>query len=178
VSEPTDVNGPNNNGHGRARRSDSVARFRQVAATNPEKLNNIPALAKELGIGESTAYKYRQRLAQLGIEAEPGRSGPQRDPSSPPEPLAAAQPPQEQHGRLTPAEVDQEIAKILLMARRIRGFRRTNTAVTDAYIAERLGIDVADIATTLRFEQGYLEIERRLKHQQPHNGSGEGRSGK
>ncbi len=165
MPETTGVNGSNNNGHGRARSADSFARFRHVAATQPEKLRNIPALAKELGIGESTAYKYRQRLAQLQAEEETGKSGPQHEPGSPPDPLAAAQPPQEQHERLTPAEVDHEIATILRMARRIRGFRRTDTAVTDAEIAERLGIAVADIEKTLRFEQGYLEIERRLKQQ-------------
>src|SRR3712207_8189804 len=92
------------------RTADNFARFRQVAATNPEKLRNIPALAKELGIGESTAYKYRQRFAHLGIEAETGSSGPQHATSSPPEPLPAAPPTQAGQARLTPEEVDQEIA--------------------------------------------------------------------
>ncbi len=174
----TDMHGPNNTGHGRGHRVDSFARFRHVVATNPEKLRNMPALAKELGIGASTAYRYRQQLAQLQADDEPGSSGLPQETRSPPEPLAAAQPTDEQQGQLTPEEVNQEIAKILRMARRIRGFRRTNKAVTDAYIAEQLGIDVADIETTLRFEQGYLEIERRLKHQQPHNGLGEHRSRK
>jgi len=178
VPETTGVNGPTNPGHGRARSADSFARFHHVAATQPEKLRNLPALAKELGIGESTAYKYRQRLAHLQAEAAPGRSSPQHEPRNPSEPRSAAQPTDEQQGRLTPEEVDQEIANILRMARRIRGLRRTNPAVTDAYIAEQLGIAVADIATTLRFEQGYLEIERRLKHQQPHNSSAEDRSRK
>ncbi len=161
----TGLNAPKSNGQLRASSADSFARFSQVAATNPEKLRNIPALAKELGIGESTAYRYRQRLAQLRAEEETLRSGPSHGTSSPPEPLAAAQQPQAHQGRLTPAEVDQEIAKILLMARRIRGFRRTRKDATDEYIAGRLGIEVADIEKTLRFEEGYLEIERRVKQQ-------------
>ncbi len=159
----TSLNAPQSDGPARASSADSFARFCHVAATNPEKLSNIPALAKELGIGESTAYRYRQRFAQLGAEAETGRSGPRDGTSTPPEPLAAAQPTQTDQGQLTPAEVDQEIANILLMAKRIRGFRRTSKDVTDAYIAERLGIEVADVEKTLRFEKGYLEIERRLK---------------
>ena len=137
----TGVNGQNNTGHRRARSADSFARFRHVAATQPEKLRNLPALSKELGIGESTAYKYRQQLARLGAETETGNSGLPHETSSPPEPLATTSPTDEQQGQLTPEEVDQEIATILRMARRIRGFRRMNTAVTDAYIAEQLGID-------------------------------------
>jgi hypothetical protein len=159
----TRLNTPQSDGRGRASRADSFARFCQVAATQPEKLRHLPALAKELGIGESTAYKYRQRFAQLRADEAPGRNGATEGIHSPLEPPSAAQPPQEDQGQLTPAEVDQEIAKILLMARRIRGFRRTRKDVPDAYIAERLGIEVADIAKTLRFEQGYVEIERRLQ---------------
>ncbi len=160
----TSLNAPQGDGRVRASRADSFARFCQVAATQPEKLRHMPALAKELGIGESTAYKYRQRFAQLRAEEEAGRNGAREGLLRPPAPPAAAQPPHEDQGRLTPEEVDQEIAKILLMARRIRGFRRTRQGVTDAYIAERLGIEVADIAKTVRFEQIYVEIERRLGH--------------
>ena len=172
------LNGHNNNGHGRARSADSFARFRELVTTQPEKLRNMSALARELGIGESTAYKYRQRLAHLRAEAETATGSPQPELSRSQEPRSAAQPTHDQHGLLTPAEVDQEIAKILLMARRIRQFRRLRQHAPDAEIAERLGIAVADIATTLRFEQGYLEIQRRLRHQQPHNGSGARRSRK
>jgi hypothetical protein len=147
----TGLNGPQSNRPGRASRADSFARFCHVAATQPEKLRHMPALAKELGIGESTAYRYRQRFAQLRAEEEPGRNGAREGIASPPELRSAAQPPDEDHGQLTPEEVDHEIAKIFLMARRIRGFRRTRQAVTDAYIAERLGIGVADIDKTVRF---------------------------
>ncbi len=172
----TDVNGPHHTGPGRASSTDSFARFRHIAATQPEKLRNLPALAKELGIAASTAYRYRQRLARLQAEAAPGRNGAPAGTPSPPEPPTAAQPPHPEPGALTLEEIDHEIATILRMARRIRGFRRTNTAVTDAYIAEQLGIAVGDIDKTLRFEQVYEEIERRFKHQQPHNGAGERRS--
>src|SRR3712207_2200733 len=150
------------------RTADNFARFRHVATTQPEKLRNIPALAKELGIGESTAYKYRQRLAHLPAEDGTDRPAVTGADAQPP---AVAPHPVEAAAQLTPEEVDQEIATILRMARRIRGFRRTNKAVTDAEIAAQLGIAEADIDTTLRFAQVYGEIERRLNHQQPQNGS-------
>jgi hypothetical protein len=182
----TGLNGPHRTGPGRTSSMDSFARFRQVATTQPEKLRNLPALAKELGIGESTAYRYRQRLARLRAEAAPARNGSPEGTLRPADPPAAAQQPHAHAGppvstqpptgaphpaadaaQLTPKEVDQEISKILVMARRIRGFRRTRKAVTDTYIAAQLGIEVADIAITLRFEQVYLELERRL-HQHKH----------
>jgi len=167
----TDLPAPPSNGPVRANSTDSFARFRQVAAAQPEKLRNMPALAKELGIAESTTYRYRQRLAQLAAAAETV-SGPPDGTSSRPEPHSAVQQPDEEPGRLTPEEVDHEIAKILLMARRIRGFRRARQAVTDAEIAERLGIAIADIEKTVRFEQGYVEIERRLQQQKNQRDSG------
>jgi hypothetical protein len=158
----TGLNGPQSNGPGRANSADSFAKFSEVAATQPEKLGNMPALAKELGIAESTAYRYRQRFTHLRAEEKPGRNGAREGLLSPPELRAAAHQPQAQHGRLTPEEVDQEITNILVMARRIRGFRRTRKDIPDEYIANRLGIEVADIEKTLRFEQVYVEIERRL----------------
>jgi hypothetical protein len=94
----TDLNAPQSDGRVRASRADSFARFCQVAATQPEKLRHLPALAKELGIAESTAYKYRQRFAQLQAEAETVRSGPHNGTSNPLEPPSAAQPP---HGMAT-----------------------------------------------------------------------------
>ncbi len=166
------------------RGADNFERFLQAVTEHPEKLQQMPALARELGIGESTAYKYRQRFAQLAQQPRqqpprsPSNGQPAREGAGDTRKEAAQQRSEAAGAQLTPEEVDQEIAKILHMARRIRGFRRARPAMTDAEIAARLGIAVADIATTLRFEQGYLEIERRLHHQQTHNGAGERRSRK
>jgi hypothetical protein len=168
----TGLNAPQGDGRVRTSNADSFARFCHLAATQPEKLRNMPALAKELGIGESTAYRYRQRFTQLQAAEEPGRNGAREGLLSPPERRAAAQPPHEDHGRLTPEEVDQEIAKILLMARRIRGFHRTRKDTTDEYIANRLGIEVTDIEKTLRFEQVYVALERRVHYQNHPDGGG------
>jgi hypothetical protein len=168
----TGLNAPQGDGRVRASSTDSFARFCQIAAMHPEKLRHMPALAKELGIGESTAYKYRHRFAQLRAEEEPGRNGATEGRLRPLEPPSTAQPLHEDQGQLTPEEVDHEIAKILLMARRIRGFRRTRKDIPDEYVANRLGIEVADIEKTLRFEQVYVALERRVHHHKNHPDGG------
>jgi hypothetical protein len=152
--------------------TENFERFLQAVTKNPEKLRNLPAIARELGIGESTAYKYRQRLAQMAqqprqkqpsstFNGQPSREETGYIGEEETQPRTGLAQPEEEVSHLPPEEVDQEIAKILHMAGRISGLKSVGR--DDAYIAQRLRIAVEDIGKTLNFAAGYRKIEERVR---------------